>query len=98
MKKLFGRLGVQRWPSGDTASLPVPNNIPKNAISNFHTHPNYGTGGLGDKGPSWFVRNGMESGDIPFARDYDRPGFIVDVESYIYYDGTGQWREVYKRR
>ena len=82
-------LVVNRWPSGASASI-MPTTKPNNAVANFHTHPNYGTGGSGIKGPS--------GADRFFTRMYGLPGYIVDKESIIRIDPkTGDWLEVQKR-
>ena len=90
IKNNDGDLGVTRWPSGQTRSIqPTPK--PDNAVGHFHTHPNYGTGGNGMKGPS-------PDADIPFTKTYGVPGYIVDKESVIRVDPkTGEWGEVAQR-
>ena len=80
---------MERWPSGGRDWI-QPTLQARNAIYDFHTHPNYGTGGGGIKGPS-------PNADVPSAAYHQMGGFIVDKESYIYYEGTGEWREIHKR-
>jgi RHS repeat-associated protein len=89
VKDKNGNFQVKPWPSGKTASInPTPK--PSNAVGHYHTHPNYGTGGGGIKGPS--------DVDIKFTKKHGVPGYIIDKESIIKIDPkTGKWGEVQKR-
>jgi len=80
-KKPFGKLDVSRWPAGGMDWI-QPTFQPRNAIYDFHTHPNYGphpAGGEWNLGPS-----------PPDIRGATVPGFIINKDEIVHYDHTGE--------